>query len=251
MKYTYDYPRPAVTTDCVVFGYDPKGGLSVLLVERGLEPFKGCWAFPGGFMNMDETAEECVIRELQEETGLSIFTDEMQEHNDGNYISDAPVVSKKHSGFVAQLGCFSDVNRDPRGRVVTIAFFTLVQKSEVRGHDDAHEAKWFPINDIPSLAFDHEIILRKALKSLKERIHFKPVGFDLLPEVFTLPQLQTLYESILEVHFDRRNFASKILKLGLVEQAAPHKEGSRTAVLYRFNKDKYREMKSKSFKLEF
>lgn len=144
--YTYEYPRPAVTTDCVIFGYDVKEGLSVLLIERGIEPYKGCWAFPGGFLNMDETTEMGALRELKEETGFDVKVD-----------------------FLEQLGCFSDVDRDPRGRVITIAYYALVQKGAVKGGDDARNAQWYPIGEIPQLAFDHEKILRVALRRLKEK----------------------------------------------------------------------------------
>lgn len=230
--YTYAYPRPAVTTDCVIFGYDVKEGLSVLLVERGLEPYKGCWAFPGGFLKMDETADACARRELEEETSLSLG---------------------EESDLLAQLGCFSGVDRDPRGRVITIAYYALVRKAEVRGGDDARAARWFPIQAVPRLAFDHELILRTALKRLKEDIHFKPVGFELLPATFTMPQLQNLYESILEVHFDRRNFAGKMLKLGILEATGERPAGTARSipVSYRFKRDRYREMKAAGFKLEF
>lgn len=226
--YTYKYPHPAVTTDCVIFGYDTKDGLSVLLVERGGEPYKGCWAFPGGFMQMNEDADTGAKRELKEETGLE-------------------------AAHIEQFGCFTDVNRDPRERVITIAYFALVKKSEVKGGDDAADARWFPISDVPALAFDHDRILRVALCRLKEMMHFKPVGFELLPEVFTMPQLQDLYESILEVKFDRRNFSSKMLKLGILTEIGhrPENAGPRIPVTYSFNKDKYDEMKSKGFRLEF
>lgn len=228
MSYTYKYPHPAVTTDCVIFGYDIKEGLSVLLVERGGEPFKGCLAFPGGFMKIDEDAETGALRELKEETGLE-------------------------TSQVEQFGCFTDVNRDPRERVITIAFMSLVKKTDVHGGDDAAAASWYPISEVPSLAFDHDRILRVALSRLKEQIHFKPVGFELLPEVFTLPQLQSLYESILEVTFDRRNFASKMLKLGILEEVEKRQPGtaSRIPSKYKFNKERYAEMKSKGFRLEF
>ena len=180
--YKYKYPRPAVTTDCVIFGYDVKDGLSVLLIKRGIEPFKDHWAFPGGFIRMDEDAETGARRELREETGLE-------------------------TSCIEQFGCFSEINRDPRDRVITIAYYALVKKSEVAGGDDASEAHWLPIDNVPPLAFDHDRILRVALKTLKEKIHFMPIGFELLPSVFTMPQLQELYESILEVKFDRRNFS--------------------------------------------
>jgi len=227
-KYCYEYWRPALTTDCVIFGYDPKEGLSLLLIERGLEPYKGKWAFPGGFLKEDETVEEGAVRELLEETGFEAKT-------------------------VEQFGCFSDVNRDPRDRVITIAFYALVKMSEVKGGDDAANAKWYKLSEIPTLAFDHDHILHVALSRLKEKIHFEPIGFELLPEVFTMPQLQALYESILEVKFDRRNFASKMLHFGILTEASPRdpKPSSRIPTQYRFNKDKYDELKNKGFKLEF
>ena len=225
--YTYDYPRPAVTTDCVIFGYDGKE-LKVLLIERGIEPFKGCWAFPGGFLNMDEDALAGARRELKEETGLE-------------------------NAFIEQFHTFSEPGRDPRGRVITVAHYALVKIQEVEGGDDAAQARWFPIGEVPPLAFDHDRILRMAMSRLKERIHFEPVGFELLPEVFTMPQLQNLYEAILEVHFDRRNFASKMLKLGILEDTGDRPAGasSRIPVSYRFNKEKYNDLKAKGFRLEF
>lgn len=140
--YTYDYPRPAVTADSVVF-CNGSDGLSVLLIERANDPFKGCWAFPGGFMDMEENAEDCAKRELKEETGMEVRS-------------------------LEYLGTFSEVNRDPRGRTITIAYYAVVEKSDVIGADDASQAKWFPIDSIPSLAFDHEEILRAALKVLND-----------------------------------------------------------------------------------
>ena len=218
--YTYDYPRPAVTTDCVIFGYDGKE-LKVLLIERGIEPFKGCWAFPGGFLNMDEDALAGARRELKEETGLE-------------------------DAFIEQFHTFSEPGRDPRGRVITIAHYALVKIQEVEGGDDAAQARWFPIGEVPPLAFDHDRILRMAMSRLKEKIHFEPVGFELLPDVFTMPQLQNLYEAILEVHFDRRNFASKMLKLGILEDTGARPAGAsrRIPVSDRVNKEQYNELKA-------
>lgn len=226
--YSYKYPHPSITTDCVVFGYDVKEGLSLLLIERKAEPFKGRWAFPGGFMHIDEDAETCARRELQEETALT-------------------------AAVLEQLGCYSDVNRDPRERVVTIAYYGIIKKSKVVGGDDAKDAKWFPLNEIPTLAFDHDRILRDAINKLKEKIHFEPIGFELLPDVFTMPQLQELYESILNVKFDRRNFANKILKLGLLEEFGerPKNQGTRIPIKYTFNKENYNKLKSSGFRLEF
>ena len=139
--YTYKYPRPAVTTDCVVFRLE-EGKLKTLLIERGNEPYKGCWAFPGGFLNMDENAEQGALRELEEETGLKLHD-------------------------IEEFGTFSEVDRDPRGRVITIAFYAITDQKEVRGGDDAAKAQWFPIDDTPPLAFDHGLMLKKAL----ERLH--------------------------------------------------------------------------------
>ena len=216
-----------MTTDCVIFGFDGVS-IKVLLVERGIEPYKGMWAFPGGFMKMDETAEECARRELEEETGLK-------------------------STSVEQFHTFTSVNRDPRERVITVAHYALVRLSEVKGGDDAASAKWFSHNEIPSLAFDHDHILRLALKVLKERICFEPIGFELLPEVFTMTELQNLYEAILEVKFDRRNFYNKMLKLGILVEAEPRPKSapSRIPTKYRFNASKYAELKQKGFRLEF
>ncbi|MBQ7310492.1 MAG: NUDIX hydrolase [Alistipes sp.] len=227
MSYTYQYPHPAVTADCVIFGFDGVT-IRVLLIQRGLEPYKGKWALPGGFMNMDETAEQCAARELEEETGLKNTT-------------------------VEQFYTFSEVGRDPRERVITVAHFALVRLAEVRGGDDADVARWFGLDEIPSLAFDHDRILRMALNRLKERICFKPIGFELLPEVFTMTELQNLYEAILEVKFDRRNFYNKILKLGILTETEPRPAGTsrRKPIKYRFNSDKYDELKKRGFRLEF
>ena len=225
--YCYRYPHPAVTTDCVIFGLDGER-LQVLLVERGIEPYKGRWAFPGGFLKMDETAEEGALRELREETGLE-------------------------RAYIQQFHTFSDPHRDPRERVITIAYYALVKIQEVHGGDDAASARWFPLSEIPSLAFDHDYILRMATQRLREEIHFQPVGFELLPEKFTLKELQALYEAILGISFDRRNFAKKMLHLEILTELdetiwpTPKRE----AKLYRFNPDKYEELKKKGFRLEF
>ena len=137
MSYTYKYPRPAVTTDCVVFTQEEEP--KVLLIQRGNEPYKGCWAFPGGFMNMEETAEECAVRELKEETGLTV-------------------------NQIQQIGAYSKVDRDPRGRTVSIAYLAIVDApTAVSGMDDAAKAAWFPLSSLPDLAFDHQDILADAI----------------------------------------------------------------------------------------
>lgn len=227
LKYCYRYPHPAVTTDCVIFGYDEEG-LKVLLIKRAIEPFKGRWAFPGGFMKMDETAEECAMRELQEETGLT-------------------------SAHLEQFHVFSSPDRDPRERVVTIAFFALVRIADVKGGDDAAEANWFSVKEMPLLAFDHEKIFRTAMQSLRERIHFRPIGFELLPEKFKMSQLQKLYEEILGVRFDRRNFAKKMHHLDLLikcEETSLEGKG-REVQKFQFNRMQYEDLKNRGFRLEF
>ncbi len=226
-QYCYKYPHPAVTTDCVIFGFDGEE-IKVLLVERGIEPYKGCWALPGGFINPNESAEVGARRELQEETG----------------IEDA---------YIEQFHTYSTPNRDPRERVITIAYIALVKLQEVKGGDDAADAQWFPVNNTPQLAFDHDLILRDALCRLRERIHFHPIGYDLLPEKFTMKELQTLYEAVLGVHFDRRNFAKKMQHLDILIQLdetiwpTPKRE----AKLFKFNLEKYNELKRRGFRLEF
>ena len=138
MSFTYEYPRPAVTADCVVIANEKEP--KMLLIQRGNEPFKGCWAFPGGFMNMDETTEQCAVRELEEETGLKVTE-------------------------IKQIGAYSRVDRDPRGRTITVAYLAIIDKVEnVKGLDDAAKAQWFPISDLPKLAFDHEEIMIDAKK---------------------------------------------------------------------------------------
>ena len=226
--YSYDYPRPALTTDCVIFGFD-ETDLKVLLIQRGIEPFKGKWALPGGFVQMDETTEEGAKRELFEETGLRDI-------------------------FIEQLYTFSDVDRDPRGRVVSVAYYALVSlhDNHPEAGDDANKAAWFSIHHIPSLAFDHEKIMRLALYRLKGKIRYQPIGFELLPEKFTLPELQHLYEIILETSLDRRNFRKKILKMDVLIELDEKQKGvaHKAASYYKFDKMKYEQLSLKGFNFE-
>ena len=225
-KYCYKYPHPAVTTDCVIFGCDGTN-LKVLLVERGIEPYKGKWALPGGFLRMDEDAEQGARRELQEETGLE-------------------------TAYIKQFQTFTTPDRDPRERVITIAFYALVRLQEVKGGDDAARAEWFDLTRVPALAFDHDLILRMASNELRKQIHFEPIGFELLPKQFTIKQLQLLYEAILGVKFDRRNFYKKMQHLELLTQVKrPGEDSPKQPFLFEFNAEKYNELKHKSFMLEF
>jgi 8-oxo-dGTP diphosphatase len=227
-KYCYEYPRPGLTTDCVIFGFD-ETDLKVLLINRGIEPFKGRWALPGGFVRMDETTEEGARRELFEETGLKDI-------------------------FIEQLYTFSDVDRDPRGRVVSVAYFALVslKNNEPVAGDDAHKAAWFSVHGMPSLAFDHEKIFRVAFYRLKGKIRYQPVGFELLPEKFTLTDLQNLYEIILETPIDKRNFRKKIQKMDLLVELEEKQQGvaHKAATFYKFDKLKYEQLSLKGFNFE-
>lgn len=228
MNYTYDFPRANLTVDCVVFGLD-KEDLKIMLIKRKLPPFQGKWALPGGFVHVDENLEEAAVRELREETGIEKV-------------------------FLEQLYTFGEVNRDPRERVVTIAYYALVNLWEHKIHPttDAEKAAWFSVEDLPALAFDHERIIETALQRLKGKVRYQPIGFELLPNKFTLSQLQKLYEIILEEKFDKRNFRKRILSMGLlidldeVEEDVAH----RAAKLYKFDEKKYEQLKKKGFNFE-
>ncbi|MDE5968671.1 MAG: NUDIX hydrolase [Muribaculaceae bacterium] len=208
-KYCYRYPHPALTADCVVFGFNGRE-LKVLLIERGLEPFLGCWALPGGFMKIDEPIEKAAARELYEETGLS-----------GIYLE--------------QFKTFSSPDRDPRERVVTVAFIALVKPDDYRlvAGDDAVNAHWFLAHQLPPLAFDHRTIIKEARQHLKEIIRLKPVAFELLNKTFTISELQTLYEVINEVSYDRRNFMRAAIDSSEIVDATPSGENSSRRVYSR------------------
>jgi 8-oxo-dGTP diphosphatase len=219
--------RFPVTVDCVVFGLDD-ADLKVLLIQRDLEPFKGKWALPGGFVR-DETLDQAAQRELKEETGVTDV-------------------------YLEQLYTFGDVRRDPRERIITVAYYALVKLSDhrIKATTDARHAAWFDVADIPPLAFDHEDILNKAMLRLKGKVRYQPIGFELLPAKFTLSQLQRLYEKILERPLDKRNFRKKILGMDLlieldeIEQDVAH----RAARLYSFDERKYQRLVQKGFNFE-
>lgn len=228
MSYTYEYPRPALTVDCVVFGLDEED-LKVLLIRRALEPFQGRWALPGGFVHMEESLDEAARRELQEEAGI-------------------------RPGLLEQLYTFGDPRRDPRGRVVSVAYFVLVKLSDhrVQAATDAREAAWFSVWDTPRLAFDHAEILAMALQRLKGKVRYQPLGFELLPPKFTLTQLQRLYEIILERPLDKRNFRKKLLSMELLEELDEVEQdvSHRAARLYRFDHKKYKQLEKAGFNFE-
>ena len=211
-----------------MFGFD-EAELKVLLIQRGLEPFKGRWALPGGFVRVDETLDTAARRELAEEAGLT-------------------------NVFLEQLYSFGAVGRDPRERVVSVAYYALVKLAahETRAATDAVDARWFPMSKVPKLAFDHADILATALARLKGKVRYQPIGFELLPLKFTLSELQHLYESVLEADLDKRNFRKKVLSFGLL---VPLKETQmagrhRPAQLFRFDADRYEKLKKRGFNFE-
>jgi 8-oxo-dGTP diphosphatase len=228
MSHTYEYPRGALTVDCVVFGLDDDE-LKVMLIQRGQAPFEGKWALPGGFVHLDETLEEAARRELEEETGL-------------------------HKVFLEQLYTFGAVDRDPRERVVSVAYYALVKLSDhkVQAATDARDAGWFGVHDVPSLAFDHADILQMALERLRGKLRYQPVGFELLPKKFTLSQLQHLYELVLERALDKRNFRKRVLAMDLLIETAEVEQdvAHRAARLYRFDERKYRHLVKAGFNFE-
>lgn len=214
--YTYKYPHPAVTVDCVVFGINGNS-LQILLIRRSCAPYKNSWALPGGFVKIDETIEKAAYRELYEETG----------HKDI---------------YLDQFKVYSDIDRDPRERVISIAFIGLMCDKDLiaKGGDDACEAKWIDINDAEKLhlAFDHDKILADARKRLREIIKLKPAAFSLLKEIFTISELQRVYELIYDTTFDRRNFQRKLMASNILEERgiASSDKASRPPKLYSLKK---------------
>jgi 8-oxo-dGTP diphosphatase len=227
MSFTYQYARPALAVDCVVFGLDED--LQVLLIQRDLPPFEGRWALPGGFVRLDETLDDAARRELAEETGITRV-------------------------YLEQLYTFGDLERDPRERVVSVAYYALVKLSDhrVKAATDAREAAWFSVVDLPRLAFDHDKVLHAALARLKGKVVYQPIGFELLPPRFTLSQLQRMYEVILEKELDKRNFRKKVLSMGLLEETDEVEQdvAHRAARLYRFDKKRYQELTKEGFHFE-
>jgi 8-oxo-dGTP diphosphatase len=219
-----------VAVDAVVFGYNSSNGLSVLLIKRDIEPFKNSWALPGGLVQDLESLEEAVVRELHEETSVSI-------------------------DYLEQLYSFGEPNRDPRNRVVSVTYYGLVSpdKFKPQANTDAQDAKWFLVSQMPPLAFDHGMIIEMAIKRLKSKITYEPIGFELLGEKFPFSDLEKLYTTLLDRPIDRRNFKKKIMQYDFVEETTEKQaqEGAgRPGNLYRFNEEKYFEHKQKGINFE-
>lgn len=228
MVHAYQFPRAAVTVDIVVFALDEQD-LQVMLIERDLPPFAGTWALPGGFVRVEETVDQAAARELREETGL-------------------------HDIFLEQLYTFGAIHRDPRERVITVAYYALVNLAghAVHASTDARRAAWFSVNDLPKLAFDHRQILDVALERLRGKVRYQPIGFELLPEKFTLRQLQHFYEIILDRPLDKRNFRKKVLSMGIIKETNDVETdvAHRAARLFRFDKKAYDRLMKRGFHFE-
>jgi len=229
-QFVYDYPRPAVTVDCVVFGLS-KPGLQLLLIKRAGQPFRGCWALPGGFVEIDESADDAALRELEEETGVT-------------------------NVFVEQLYTFTEVDRDPRSRVMSVAYYALVRPASVSlvAGSDASEAEWFPVAKLPELAFDHKLIVKTGLQRLRGKVRYQPIGFELLPRKFTLTQLQEMYEMVLGRPLDSRSFRSKFLAIGVLDPLDEYAKSpgvtGRAPKLFRFNRREYSRLLKAGFNFE-
>lgn len=218
-----------VSVDAVVFGYDPEEGVSVLLITRKYEPFKGVWALPGGLVLNDESLEAAVKRELKEEAGIDV-----------NYLE--------------QLYSFGKPDRDPRNRVISIAYYGLVRPKDfqISAQTDAENVAWFNIHKLPRLAFDHKQIVEHAIKRLRGKIAYEPVGFELLDKKFPFSDLEKLYQALLNRELDRRNFKKKIMAYGFIEELEENiqRGAGRPARLYQFNKKQYFELKESGYNFD-
>lgn len=220
-----------VAVDAIVFGYSKNEGVSVLLIQRKYPPFKNAWALPGGFVLTEESLEEAVYRELQEETGIEV-----------NYLE--------------QLYTFGEPHRDPRQRVLSVAYFALVksgQFQQLRASTDAENAQWFNIKTLPPLAFDHKQILHMAIERIRVKIRYQPIGFELLDRKFPFADLEKLYITLLDRDIDRRNFSKKMLALGVLDEtneyAKPEGKG-RPSKMYQFNKKRYQQLVKEGINFE-
>lgn len=215
-----------VSVDAVVFGYDQDEGVSVLLIKRKNDPFKKMWALPGGLVLNDETLDKAVVRELKEEAGIDVH-------------------------YLEQLYSFGSPDRDPRNYVVSVSYFGLVRPRDYKlmAQTDAEDVGWFNTKKLPKLAFDHKKIIDVAVKRLRDKITYEPIGFELLEKEFPFSDLEKLYQTLLDHDIDRRNFKKKILGLGILEELDEtiQRKAGRPARLFKFNKKKYFELKEKGY----
>jgi len=225
-KYTQAHPH-LVAVDCIVFGFDNED-LKILLIKRPIEPIKGQWSLMGGFVQEGESLDEASKRVLYMLTGLT-------------------------NVYLEQLYTFGDIDRDPVARVISVAYYALIK---IKDYDEKivknNSAEWFKVSNYPKLIFDHETMVQTAINKLRRKCRTQPIGFELLPEKFTIPQLQSLYEAILMQKLDKRNFRKKILSMNLLDKLSEKDKGNskKGAYLYKFNKEKYEILTSKGFSFE-
>lgn len=225
--YYSEYNKFLVAVDCIIFGFDGQE-LKLLLIKRNFPPAKGEWSLMGGFLKKDESLDNAAARVLFKLTGLQKV-------------------------YLEQLYSYGEIDRDPGERVISAAYFALIKIDE---YDEKllkkYNAKWFLINDFPNLIFDHNIMVNKALKRLKRKAQSQPIGFELLPEKFTIPQLQKLYETIFQKEFDKRNFRKKILGFQVLQKfdEKEKKSSKKGAYLYRFDQDKYNRLIENGYSFE-
>lgn len=229
MDFYSKYPKQLVAVDSIIFGFNENDlDLKILLLKRNFEPEKGKWSLMGGFVSSEESLDNAAKRIVTQLTGL------------GNV-------------YMEQLFAFGDVGRDTGGRIISIAYFSLIK---INDHDSKlakeHGAFWISLSELPELIFDHTEMVEKALRKLRIRARTQPIGFELLPEKFTIPQLQRLYEAIYQLPFDKRNFRRKLLSMELLEKMdEKEKETSKKgAYYYKFNQKKYEELVQKGFNFE-
>jgi 8-oxo-dGTP diphosphatase len=227
-SFQYQYPHPAVTVDCIIFGFDGQT-LKVMLIQRKSEPFSKMWALPGAFVNEDESLENCAERVLMKECNIS-----------GVYLE--------------QLFTFGMPSRDPRERVISVAYMGLVKTADfelIAGNDEL-QIEWRDIKEVQDLAFDHSQILETAIQRIRGKIRYQPIGFELMNAKFTLPQLQQLYEAILGQSLDRRNFRKKLLSMQILKQL-PEKQQNvahKAAFYYEFDHECYEVLMKEGIYLE-
>jgi 8-oxo-dGTP diphosphatase len=227
-NFQYQYPHPAVTVDCIIFGFDGQT-LKVMLIQRKSEPFSRMWALPGAFVNEDESLENCAERVLMKECNIS-----------GVYLE--------------QLFTFGTPSRDPRERVISVAYMGLVKTADfelIAGNDEL-QIEWRDIKEVQDLAFDHSQILETAIQRIRGKIRYQPIGFELMNAKFTLPQLQQLYEAILGQSLDRRNFRKKLLSMQILKQL-PEKQQNvahKAAFYYEFDHERYEVLMKEGIYLE-
>jgi 8-oxo-dGTP diphosphatase len=217
-----------LSIDCAIFGFENQT-LEVLLVKRAIKPHKGRWALPGGFIKKEEYVEEAAQRILRDTTGVKNI-------------------------YLEEVGVLDSINRFPLWRDFTIEHFALISPEhyQLKPGIDTSAVKWFKLDDLPPLPFDHQGIIKTALEKLRTRVRYRPIGFELLPEKFTLPNLQKLYEVILDKKLDKRNFRKKLIKMNLLQKLKEKEKGNkrRAAYLYKFDKHFYNKLKSNGFNFE-